>query len=555
LSLDVTTDEVIDRAEFERAIAGPIGAWLLKNRAQDRIHYLVLAKGLPIRVRGTLGRSGTTASVDSELTLLYRALAGRRSPVEGPLANPYFAGGGGEPVEAYSRERTDIYLVTRLDGFSHEEARALVDRSLAANGSAAFAVVLDERAPRDVADSWLEAAGERLATRERLLDVRRGLAPTVPDERAVIGYYSWGSGDAALRTRATGLRFAAGAIAGRFVSTDARTLAAPPADWQPAGWDDQAAFVADSPESLVGDLVREGVTGVSAHVSEPYLDSAIRPEILFPAYLDGRNLAEAFYAAMPSLGWQTVVLGDPLCRPFGSASEAEHEPEAIDPVTEYPTHFAARREDVLWQPGMARDSLKAFLRAESRLNRGETDRALETLEELAAADGGFAPGLALLAALLEQRQEFERTEAVYRRLIEVRPGDVMALNNLAFHLAVRRGRPAEALPLAERAYVASQGTALVSDTVAWVWHLIGDSRRALAYAERAAAGAPENPDVRLHLAFILAAVGESARARDHLSAALAARPAIASRPDVEELRRQLEAPRDHDAGCAAACDR
>ena len=40
----------------------------------------------------------------------------------------------------------------------------------------------------------------------------------------------------------------------------------------------------------------------------------VRPQILFPAYLRGFNLAEA-YTAMPYLSWQTIVIGDPLCTP------------------------------------------------------------------------------------------------------------------------------------------------------------------------------------------------------------------------------------------------
>ena len=30
-------------------------------------------------------------------------------------------------------------------------------------------------------------------------------------------------------------------------------------------------------------------------------------------FVQGRNLAESFYLALPHLSWQAVVLGDPLC--------------------------------------------------------------------------------------------------------------------------------------------------------------------------------------------------------------------------------------------------
>ena len=111
-----------------------------------------------------------------------------------------------------------------------------------------------------------------------------------------------------------------GALAATFVSSDGRTFEPPPADWVPSGdWKNPRAMFAGSPQTLIGDLIREGVTGAAGHVADPYLQSTIRPEILFPAYLAGFNLAEAFYLAMPNLSWQTVVIGDPFRSPFRRA--------------------------------------------------------------------------------------------------------------------------------------------------------------------------------------------------------------------------------------------
>jgi hypothetical protein len=42
---------------------------------------------------------------------------------------------------------------------------------------------------------------------------------------------------------------------------------------------------------------------------------AVRPEMLFLAYLSGYNLAEA-YLATAALSWHLVVVGDPLAAPF-----------------------------------------------------------------------------------------------------------------------------------------------------------------------------------------------------------------------------------------------
>ncbi len=97
-----------------------------------------------------------------------------------------------------------------------------------------------------------------------------------------------------------------------FLSTEARTFTEPPAGWTTGPWIDRSKFYAGSAQSLTGDLIRDGVTGVAGQVAEPFVDATIRPNILFPAYLSGFNLAEAFYLGMPFVSWQTVVVGDPL---------------------------------------------------------------------------------------------------------------------------------------------------------------------------------------------------------------------------------------------------
>jgi uncharacterized protein (TIGR03790 family) len=98
----------------------------------------------------------------------------------------------------------------------------------------------------------------------------------------VLGYYSWGSNDPAIRTRHLDMAFLPGALAGMFVSTDGRTFKEPPASWVPSD-DARNGVFGGSHQSLTADLIREGVTGASGHVDEPYLDATIRPDILFPA--------------------------------------------------------------------------------------------------------------------------------------------------------------------------------------------------------------------------------------------------------------------------------
>jgi uncharacterized protein (TIGR03790 family) len=115
-----------------------------------------------------------------------------------------------------------------------------------------------------------------------------------------MGYASWGSNDGAFSLDAyRRLRFQPGSIAETFVSTSGRTFRR-----------------TSGGQSLVADLIEQGLTGVKAYVSEPFTVALAKPEILFDRYTSGYNLAESFYMASPLAGWKDIVVGDPLCRPY-----------------------------------------------------------------------------------------------------------------------------------------------------------------------------------------------------------------------------------------------
>ena len=120
----------------------------------------------------------------------------------------------------------------------------------------------------------------------------------------LMGYYSWGSNDLKFDKRAyNSLGFAPGGIAETAVSTSARTFADPKAPWQ----------------SLIADLVAQGVTGCKGYVSEPGIMAMARADILFDRYTAGFNLAESFYSATWLIRCKELVVGDPLCAPYSNA--------------------------------------------------------------------------------------------------------------------------------------------------------------------------------------------------------------------------------------------
>jgi uncharacterized protein (TIGR03790 family) len=539
IHVTAATTEEISRATYLTTLESPIIAALSRGNLQDRILYIVLTKGVPLRITGTSGRSGMTASVDSELTLLYRKMSGTFVTLDGPVVNPYYAGARPDVHELFTHTSHDIYLVTRLDGFTVEDAMALVDRSLAAAGTSGM-IVLDQRGgAAGQGNEWLASAAARLR------GMNRGdrVFLETPDARAAadlprLGYFSWGSIDSTQTARIPPGTFAPGALASMFLSTDARTMVEPPATWKPGG---VGSMYAGSTQSLTGDLVRAGATGAAGQVAEPYLDGAVRPDILFPAYVSGLNLAEAFYRAIPSLSWQTVVLGDPLCAPFRTSGVpvAELDPP-LDPETDLPMLFSERRLRTM-EPGATLAVRKLILRSETRRTKGDLNGAIAALEAATAADANLKNALTLLGMLYEEVNQPEKARSALQRALASSPNDIIALNNLAYVIAVRDRKPAEALPLAERAFTLANGSALVADTLGWIKHLLGDDTAALPLLERAVKGSPGTLDVQLHVATVYAATGRLQDAAKALAAAKALDPAVEQREDYQAVRKRIGA--------------
>ena len=128
----------------------------------------------------------------------------------------------------------------------------------------------------------------------------------------------------------------------------------------------------------------------------------------------------------------------------------------------------------------------------------------------------------------------------YRKILSIDPNNAIALNNLAYDLAIRERKPAEALPLARRAQALAPRDGTVLDTVGWIEYLLGHTAEAARLLVQAARAAPGNPEVRLHNAFALASQGARAAAQSELAEALKLNPAFEKRPDVQELKSKLQ---------------
>lgn len=309
--ISCSTDELVSKSEFDTNILTPIRTFLQNNSFLDSIDYIVMTKGVPLKVVGTEYGYGGPLSITNILTC-----AGEQS-VTGDLDNPY-GPQAFDPVETSFSHTLDLggyhlYLVTRLDGYTFDDVKNMIDRSntLEHTGS----IVLDRNYSSNPSGSttmlngWLTDAQTALSARG-IPTIYDDTSLFVHDQTDLMGYFSWGSNDPSFTYSAyMSNTFAPGGIADSYVSSSGRTFS------PEAGYPESCPA---SSQSLIADMITKGACGVSGFVSEPYTAYATYPNILFDRYTKGYNLAESFYMACPKLFWKSVVVGDPLTAPYST---------------------------------------------------------------------------------------------------------------------------------------------------------------------------------------------------------------------------------------------
>jgi uncharacterized protein (TIGR03790 family) len=328
-----TANETISLADYEQEIAGPVGEYLSRHH---EINFLVLTKGVPIRIDGgyTGSRDEHTTgnlhpSVDSYLAAMnYSSIKGAvRISIHGSGADGFaWLNRYWKQNVPFSHAAFGGYLVTRLDGYTQSDAEALVTRSLAAETETIADVhggkVLLDVQPifkyksSDVAVQPLTVTGPipdesdygswnaDMVKAGNLLIARKIPTELDTSERFVgyrsnlLGYFSWGSNNPSYDEKAyESLRFAPGSIGDTAVSTSARTF-----------------LPTTGGQSLIADLIAHGITGVKGYTDEPLLQAMASPSVAMERYTSGFTLAESLYTASRFVGWEDVVIGDPLCK-------------------------------------------------------------------------------------------------------------------------------------------------------------------------------------------------------------------------------------------------
>jgi uncharacterized protein (TIGR03790 family) len=340
VGLDCSRDEEISREEYDRTIATPLRDAFRKRKwwtvidsgsgppavSSNTIRFVALIKGMPLKIKNAEAYPGdkpgagpimnrNEASVDSEIAVLARF-----SPeISGAVTNPYFQSFRGIMEAAGS----PLLLVCRLDAPSAATVRKMILDAIETEKNGLWGRAYVDSAANTggglaVGDEWLGQVVQQL--RKAGVPVVQEETPAIfPDGYPMSGcalYYGWYAHGVAGPFTRHDFRFLPGAVAVHIHSFSANTLRDPNAHW-------------------VAPLVTKGAAAVVGNVYEPYLQLTTNLHTFNDRLLHGFTFAESAYMAQQALSWMSVMVGDPLYRPFVSWLQIEPKLQPTKPASEW----------------------------------------------------------------------------------------------------------------------------------------------------------------------------------------------------------------------------
>lgn len=421
-SLRAPLQETVSWAEFIEHIHNPLQDWLIRNRWIDglttpltdeqgrhrniihghRISHLVVCRGIPLRVAHDASRLSpsheesiakpfltTAGAVDSELSLL--TIPGY--PLVSHLHNPLFQNASPTP-----NSLARVIKVARLDGPSVSHAKQLIDDAMAVEQTGLLGrAYVDVSGPHETGNAWLmETAGHlKKLGYPPTIHENSGVFPIETRFDAPVLYFGWYASDITGPFLTEGFRFPRGAIALHIHSFSASTLRSEVKTW-------------------CGPMVARGAAVTMGNVYEPYLQFSHRPHLFLERLAQGYNVGDAAYYALPALSWQSILIGDPLYRPFSISLEeqiARLDQRENDPLGGY---AYLRKMEELAAEGRRKEALGTGLRGMNR-----------------HPNPALALGLAELQIYVRDNESAIRTLKTIARLPEIAPGKSLLAKEVA----------------------------------------------------------------------------------------------------------------------------
>jgi uncharacterized protein (TIGR03790 family) len=333
VGLSVSKTEEISRDEYDTMIRDPLRAifkernwWTLNEprRGQatvlsNSIRFVAMIKGMPLKIRSAADYPGdkpsgppignrNDASVDSEVA----ALSAFSDQISGPLPNPYF-----QSYRAIAEvDQSAILLVCRLDAPQAATVRRMITDAVETEktglwGRAYIDGAHNSTGGLDVGDHWLAEVRDQLHKVGVPLiyeDTPEIFPNSYPMTDCAL-YFGWYAGTVSGPFTQPDFQFAPGAVAVHIHSFSASTLHDENANW-------------------AGPLVTKGAAATIGNVYEPYLQFTAHLNIFIDRLLHGFTFAESAYMSVQTLSWMSVMVGDPLYRPYATWLELEEKRDA-----------------------------------------------------------------------------------------------------------------------------------------------------------------------------------------------------------------------------------
>ncbi|MEP7123886.1 MAG: TIGR03790 family protein, partial [Byssovorax sp.] len=415
----------IDVATYQTLIQKPLDDCLTALPQADEIDSLVLVRGLPYSVtlptyaaslEAVLQVHHTTKTADgSEI-----AGAGQPGNTQAQVPNPVFFSGATGPMDyafhnqyegwygttssivrakkqpvAFHRANgktfsgydfsKNLFIVSALDGFDYTDAKALVDRAVASDGTFPKAELLCMRAEDDARgarDPECEFATRMLTGagfNGKFVD---------PFDSMLAGHtvaaYFTGSSDS-VRSAIAGNMFVPGAITDNLTSYGAAI-----SNFSCNA--DGTQCPAGEAQTSIARFVRAGATGAHGTVNEPLNNTFPNAGILLH-YTFGYSMGESYLYNQRFLYWQNIHLGDPLATPYGERPKV-----VIDggtgthpkgkPITVHATHPAGVVRIDLYKAGARVAQVMS-----DTLSYDATESVGDALDLLAIAVAANAPAM------------------------------------------------------------------------------------------------------------------------------------------------------------------
>jgi putative PEP-CTERM system TPR-repeat lipoprotein len=239
-------------------------------------------------------------------------------------------------------------------------------------------------------------------------------------------------------------------------------------------------------------------------------------EIRAQRYSEALKLAQQIQREAPKLPVGFTLEGDTLMgqQKYAVAEKAYEKALAV-----------GKTPDLAMKLHVAASKAGRIQEANSRLLQWLHDRPEDTALRFYLADGYV------------KTREYRLAIQQYQLILQKDPKNILATNNLAS--VYRQEKDPRALDYFEKSYKLKPDSTTITHSLGWVLVEQGNVARGLELLRKASLQAPDNPEIRYHLAVALARSGEKAKARDELEGLLSGNKKFPEQDEARSLLKQL----------------